>query len=76
MNGNMQALLPKLSRWGPSEWCHKWGRFVAILAHVTWPQGPITRPKYFTEVFIGNYCRLEFKPLVNLLAFLVQMLWS
>jgi len=20
------------------EWCHKWGRFLAILAHVTWPR--------------------------------------
>jgi len=20
------------------EWCHKWGRFLAILAHITWPR--------------------------------------
>jgi len=36
------------------EWCHKWGRFLAILAEVTWSWGQFSKGKYFSQVFIGN----------------------
>ena len=35
------------------EWHHTWGRFLAILAHVTWPRAQLL-DKYFAEVFIGS----------------------
>jgi len=40
--------------WVSCEWWHKWGRFLAILAHGTWPRVQLLWPKYFAQVFIGN----------------------
>jgi len=59
------------------EWCHKWGRFLAILAHVTWPRAqPLDRS---ISLKLSLESRLEsksFERLIDFLAFLVQMLWS
>jgi len=56
-------------------WVTLWGRFLAILAHVTWPRaqpldGDISLKFSFKT-------RLEsFEPLIDFLAFLVPKLWS
>ena len=60
-----------------SEWHNKWGRFLAILAHVTWPRAqPLERS---TLLKFSLETRLEsefFESLINFPVFLVQKLWS
>jgi len=57
------------------EWRHKWCRFLAILAQVTWPwaqpqEGSILL-KFLLETRLGSE---SFEPLISFLAFLVQKL--
>jgi len=58
------------------EWRHKWGRFLAILTHITWPGGqPLDRSisQFSRDITLESE---SFEPLIDFLAFLVQKLWS
>jgi len=59
------------------EWRHKWRRFWVIFTHVTWPRaqtlGQCISLKFSLETTLESE---YFEPLINFLAFLVQMLWS
>ena len=59
------------------DWHHKWSSFEVILAHVAWPRaqplGQSVSLKFSLETRIKSE---SFEPLIDFLAFLVQMLWS
>jgi len=58
------------------EWCHKWGRFLAILAHVTWRRAQLLDGSISLKCLLETRLEYElFEPLINFLAFLVQQLW-
>ena len=58
------------------EW-HKWGRFLAILAHVTWPRAQPLDRSILLKFSLGTKPESEsFQPLINVVAFMVQKLWS
>ena len=59
------------------EWRHKQGRFLAILAHVTWPRAKPLDQSILLKFSLETWLESEsFEPLINFLAFLVQMLRS
>jgi len=59
------------------EWRHQWSSFWVILAHVAWPRaqprGQSISLKFSLETRLESE---SFKPLIDILAFLVQKLWS
>ena len=59
------------------DWCHKWSSFGVILAHVAWPKaqplGQSVSLKFSLETRLESE---SFEPWFDLLAFLVQKLWS
>ena len=58
------------------EWRHKWGSFLAILAHVTWPRGQPLEGSILLKFSLETRLESEFfEPLIDFLAFLVQRLW-
>ena len=59
------------------DWRHKWSSFRVILAHVAWPRaqplGQSVSLKFSLETRLESE---SFEPLIDILAFLVQKLWS
>jgi len=59
------------------EWRHKWGRFLAILAHVTWPGAQLLDQRISLKFSLKTSLESEsFEPLIDFQAFLVQKLGS
>jgi len=60
-----------------SAWHHKWVRFLAILADVTWPRAQPLDPSISLNFSLETTLQSEsFELLIDILAFLVQTLWS
>jgi len=59
------------------EWHHKWSRFLAIWAHVTWPRAQLLDGSILLKFSLEPRLESEsFDALIDFLVFLVQQLWS